>query len=915
MIAFKLSASFLPEFEGRQPEWGPVGYVTYKRTYARAKDDGTREEFWETCKRVVEGVYNVQKRHCHRYGLRWDNAKAQRSAQEMYRRMWAFKWLPPGRGLWMMGAPVVEKLGGAPLNNPLRGDEELFTPDGLVRIGSLATDETVRVWTRRGWVEATARCYGVQDINRIELRPETSPGSRTIHRIVKHATPDHGWMLADGTRTHALKVGDRIRSSAPRGEYVEEAARHGRVFADGTMQYAGESSFLHRIRLCVLRLVTNAARNYKGLPGDNESVDYHATFIRAWFEFDGSNGRLDTTHTDAGAYLEKWAPVAGYVVTGVQIDTRPTDYADNREPLQRFVMRPIEDVVFTVTDIAPAKREAVYCLHVPGEHEFALAGGVNSLNCGFVSTEDLSVDLADPFCWLMDMSMLGVGVGFDTKGAGTVRIQEPKLGGDTHVVDDSREGWVELLRRVLTAYTGRGSFPGHIDYSRVRPAGTPIKGFGGTSSGPEPLKALIDGIESMLDAAVGEEITSTHIVDIANLIGKCVVSGNVRRSAEIAFGEPDDHAFLNLKNPDVAGDALTSHRWASNNSVFATVGTDYTELAALTARNGEPGYEWLENAQAYSRMGRPADHKDRRVRGANPCVEQSLEAYELCCLVETFPGRHESFDDYRRTLKYAYLYAKSVTLIPTHDQRTNAVMLRNRRIGASMSGIVQATARHGRRAFFQWCDAGYDYLRQLDAIYADWLCVRESVKITSVKPSGSVSLLPGVTPGIHFPHSEHYIRRIRFQKNNPLVGELRSRGYVVEDDAYSPNTVCVEFPVREAYFDRAKGDVSMWEQLELAAAMQHHWADNQVSITVTFRADEARDIKPALELYETRLKGVSFLPLTDHGYTQAPYEEITATEYARMSKRIRPLTGIEIQHDTDDNFCTNDTCELPRGNE
>jgi adenosylcobalamin-dependent ribonucleoside-triphosphate reductase len=427
---------------------------------------------------------------------------------------------------------------------------------------------------------------------------------------------------------------------------------------------------------------------------------------------------------------------------------------------------------------------------------------------------------------------------------------------------------------------------------------------------------LLNDVNSILHPLVGQPITASAIVDVCNLIGRCVVAGNVRRSAEIAFGDPKDDEFLNLKNPDVNKEALYHHRWASNNSIFAEVGMDYSKVAEMTAKNGEPGYEWLENARMYSRMGGAPDFSDMRVAGANPCVEQSLEDRELCCLVETFPGLHDSFEDYKKTLKYAYLYAKTVTLIPTHDDRTNTVMMRNRRIGCSQSGIVQAMQKFGRRKFFQeFCDGGYTYLRSLDRVYSDWLCVRTSIKITSVKPSGTVSLLPGVTPGIHFPHSSQYIRRVRFQDTSPLVAVLRSAGYMIEVDKYSPNTVVVSFPASESNFDRSKSDVTLWEQLELAAQMQQYWADNQVSVTVTFKAEEAKDIKYALELYETRLKGVSFLPASDHGYEQAPYEEVSPEVFADMVSMVDPQKiwsqSGSAEHEATDRFCDGGVCEVP----
>tara|TARA_R110002012_G_scaffold272551_1_gene458154 strand:- start:247 stop:798 length:552 start_codon:yes stop_codon:yes gene_type:complete len=183
--------------------------------------------------------------------------------------------------------------------------------------------------------------------------------------------------------------------------------------------------------------------------------------------------------------------------------------------------------------------------------------------------------------------------------------------------------------------------------------------------------------------------------------------------------------------------------------------------------------------------------------------------------------------------------------------------------------------------------------------------------MTSIKPSGTVSLLNGSTPGIHFPEDEYYIRRIRFAKSSDLLESLEKAGYNMEDDKYSPNTVCVEFPVHEPYFTKGKRDVSMWEQLEIAAQYQYYWADNSVSITVTFKPDEADQLKSALELYETRLKAVSFLRYEETGYEQAPYEPITKKQYEKMSSKIIPIIKIENdQGGSGTKFCTNDSCEI-----
>ena len=546
-------------------------------------------------------------------------------------------------------------------------------------------------------------------------------------------------------------------------------------------------------------------------------------------------------------------------------------------------------------------------LWMMGTEFIARHGSMSLNNCGFASTEDIALKYSKAFEFVMDALMLGVGVGFDTKGAGKIKIHKPKEGTFNFVLEDSREGWVESLKLLLEAYFLGKQTP-TFDFSNIRPAGTPIRGFGGIASGPQPLKDMLESIQKILESRIGNLITSVDILDLMNHIGKCVVAGNVRRSAEIALGDPTDLDFVTCKQDE---EALYSHRWASNNSVFAVKGLDYSFIANQIAVNGEPGIFWLDNARNYSRMGDAPDYKDKKVAGINPCGEQSLESFELCCLVETFPSRHESYEEFEETLKYAYLYSKSVTLVNTHWQETNAVMLKNRRMGISQTGIIEAFVKHGRRKVLDWCDRAYKYLRELDEQYSDWLCIPKSIKITTVKPSGTVSLLPGVPPGIHYPHSEYYIRRIRLSSNSDLVEPLKNAGYKIEDDSYSPNTVVAEFPIHEQFFDRSKNEVSIWEQAANAIDYQSVWSDNQISITITFKPDEANQIKHVLQFCEDKLKSVSFLPIKEHGYKQAPYEEITKEQFESMISQITPLSLDDTQdREIGEKFCDSDKCEV-----
>ena len=217
------------------------------------------------------------------------------------------------------------------------------------------------------------------------------------------------------------------------------------------------------------------------------------------------------------------------------------------------------------------------------------------------------------------------------------------------------------------------------------------------------------------------------------MIGVCVVSGNVRRSAELLMGRLDDQEFLDLKNYEKNPERM-AHGWMSNNSVEVSVGQDLSPIIDGIARNGEPGVIWMDVTRKYGRLADPENNKDWRAVGYNPCAEQSLESYECCTLVETYLNRHDDIEDFKRTLKFAYLYAKTVTLLPTHWEDTNAIMQRNRRIGTSISGIANFADTKGLPVLREWMNQGYEVIKGYDKTYSEWLCIRESIKMNTVKP-------------------------------------------------------------------------------------------------------------------------------------------------------------------------------------
>lgn len=670
-FAFRLNEEFVASYKEKKAPFGyrdaagnSVGEITFLRTYSRKKEDGTKETWVDVCERVINGMYSLQKEHCKTNRLPWSDAKASASAKEAFDRLFNLKWTPPGRGLWVMGTPIV-----------------------------------------------------------------------------------------------------------------------------------------------------NVQKNSAALQ-----------------------------------------------------------------------------------------------------------------NCAFVSTLEMSKNNpAAPFAFLMEASMLGVGVGFDDKGAEKdFEIYAPKTDCTTYVVPDTREGWVESTVALINSYLKSEQNCLKFDYSEVRPAGAPIATFGGTAAGHEPLERLHDYINGLFKGRAGELITKKDIADIGNLIGVCVVSGNVRRSAELLIGSVDDDNFLNLKNPEVFPErnsydpAAPGWGWMSNNSVAVEVGKDLSKIVDGIARNGEPGVIWMDVSKKYGRLADPANNKDWRIAGYNPCAEQSLESYEMCTLVETYLNRHETIEDYKRTLKFAYLYAKTVTLLPTHWEQTNAIMQRNRRIGTSMSGVANFADSNGLPILREWMDAGFNTVQSYDKTYSEWMGIRESIKTTTVKPSGTVSILAGESPGVHWtPGGKYFLRAIRFGNNDPMLPLFKMANYRVEPASESPDTTSVVFFPIKSDAERAERDVTIFEKMSLAATAQRYWSDNSVSVTISFDPEtEAEHIGTVLHMYDGQLKTVSFLPSGNFTYPQMPYTQITEEQYHEDGElKLFPIdfSGVYAGMAADaigEAYCTTDACEI-----
>nr|WP_275856062.1 fused protease/ribonucleoside-triphosphate reductase [Sulfurimonas sp. MAG313] len=512
----------------------------------------------------------------------------------------------------------------------------------------------------------------------------------------------------------------------------------------------------------------------------------------------------------------------------------------------------------------------------------------------------------------MDMLMCGVGVGFNTSWKGEESKLPDKSRSVEFVIPDSREGWVSSLRLLIESYTNGGAWF-DFDYSQIRLAGTSINGFGGTASGPEPLIQLHERVETYLDTYCKGASSSTRCTaDVFNAIGACVVAGNVRRSAEISLGSVDDENFLDLKDYEKYPER-SEIGWMSNNTVVLEKADDFAKLPLIASRiinNGEPGIMNLINVQKYGRYGK--ESKDKASL-ANPCSEIPLESFELCNLAEVFPSRCKKESDFYTVLEYATFYASTVSLLPTHRPETNAIVIRNRRIGISLSGVADMLDELGATELTRRLRKAYKIVESVNKDLAADAGVPASIRVTTIKPSGTISQLAGVSSGMHFPTFQYAIRRMRVGNDSPICQVLKNAGVPNEADTYSQNTTVFEFPIDQGKTRKA-ATVSAWEQFSLLAMLQREWSDNMVSCTVYFDPEsEAHQVEHMLAQFAPVIKSVSMLPHTQEGaYAQMPYEGISLEEYEKRKSEMPKIDwknfggsdGIESR------FCTNDSCSV-----
>ena len=512
-------------------------------------------------------------------------------------------------------------------------------------------------------------------------------------------------------------------------------------------------------------------------------------------------------------------------------------------------------------------------------------GGDSLVNCWYTSLSEV-----DDFRFLFNQLMLGGGVGFNVTPESVAKLPAVGVGQAVlttgfdvdFIVPDNREGWGELLVRVLEAnFEGGENFTYSVD--AVRPEGAPIKTFGGTASGPGILIEGVNKIQAIFDRA-HERLSTVDVLDIANIIGSIVVSGNVRRSAQIALGSPHDSEYLQAKRWDLGN--VPNYRAMSNNTVYVEDIEDLPdEFWGGYHGNGEPyGLFNLGRSQKYGRMFE--ERPDYTIEGVNPCGEIPLANRESCNLAELVLPKFVDEEELIDAARLLYKMQKAVARLPFLDERTNQIAHANLRLGLGVTGVAQAS-----RTQLEWLDETYLRLREFDKKWSETLGVPTSIRLTTVKPSGTLSLLAGVTPGVHPGYARFHVRNVRMMSSDPIVEWCREKGYPVEfekglDGEIDPKTVVISFPAEFPEGTLLADETDAITQLRYALFMQENWADNAVSVTITYRPEELPEIREFLEANWHLMKSVSFLPYSEHGFVQAPLIPISEEEYERRLDAI-----------------------------
>jgi ribonucleoside-diphosphate reductase alpha chain len=543
-------------------------------------------------------------------------------------------------------------------------------------------------------------------------------------------------------------------------------------------------------------------------------------------------------------------------------------------------------------------------------------------NCSF-----LIVDDPRAFDEAMYLSMCSAGVGFSVERqfvAMLPTIAENFYPTDTTIkVMDSKIGWATGFRQLIQLLYG-GLIP-KWDLSAVRPAGAPLRTFGGRASGPAPLDRLFKFTVNLFRRAAGRKFNSIECHDLMCKVADVVVSGGVRRSAMISLSNLSDDRMRNAKNGKWWED--NGHRALSNNSVAYTEKPEMEIflrewLTLVESKSGERGIFNREAAQLQAKKNGRRKYKGINF-GTNPCSEIILRSKGLCNLTEVVVRPEDSVNTLKRKIRLAVIMGCLQSTLTDFrylrkEWQKNAE--EERLLGVSLTGIADNVLLSTNGPELEkLLDELHDYAVNVCKDWSKRLNIKLATAITCVKPSGTVSQLVNSASGIHGRWSDYYLRAVRGDKKDPLGQFLKAMGIPNEPDITKPNDVDIfYFPMESPKSSVKRNDTSAIEQLELYLTYYRHWCEHNVSITIYVKENEW--LKVAAWVYEhfNEVGGISFLPYSDHVYQQAPYTEITEEEYQTRKAAFPEIDWSRLpEFEKEDNTvgtkelaCSAGVCEL-----
>ena len=410
----------------------------------------------------------------------------------------------------------------------------------------------------------------------------------------------------------------------------------------------------------------------------------------------------------------------------------------------------------------------------------------------------------------------------------------------------------------------------------------------------------------VIEVTNGNIGVETYDIEVAN--NEFFADGYlVHNSAQIALGDPDDYLFIRAKRWDLGN--VPNWRALSNNTIYAD---DFSHISndIWEGYSGNGEAYGLANIKLAQKVGRLGEAIKDPCTGFNPCAEITLGDGETCNLCELYLNNIKSKEELFDCAKLLYKTQKAINAMNFLHDETTRIVHKNMRIGVGVTGICQSFEK------LEWLDECYKELRKFDKEWSKKKNWNESIKLTTVKPSGTLSLLAGATPGVHPAYSKYYIRRIRMAHDDALVATCKGLGYHTEfaknfDTTTDRKTIIVSFPCFAGDKVIQAKEMSAIKQLELVKKMQTIWSDNAVSVTVYYKKEELSEIREWLKLhYKNSLKSVSFLLHNEHGFQQAPYEEISEETYKELIRGIKALTNIQEGGDLDTNECASGACPI-----